>query len=116
MNDIMIQRGIIDYHVSDFNNPVVKSSVSKNNSNLNIGVTEGFTNSNTFIVDNGPGKSSVPEGQCPEGFSLCPKTDKCIQKCQGCIYRDNMKSLQFNEKDPCFPEGTYNGITNEGYI
>ena len=27
-----------------------------------------------------------------------------------------MKSLEFNEKDPCFPEGTYNGITNEGYI
>ena len=27
-----------------------------------------------------------------------------------------MKSQQFNEADPCFPEGTYNGITNEGYI
>ena len=27
-----------------------------------------------------------------------------------------MKSREFNEADPCFPEGTYNGITNEGYI
>ena len=27
-----------------------------------------------------------------------------------------MKSLQFNEADPCFPEGTYNGVTNEGFI
>ena len=27
-----------------------------------------------------------------------------------------MKSQQYNEADPCFPEGSYNGITNEGYI
>ena len=27
-----------------------------------------------------------------------------------------MKSREFNEADPCFPEGVYNGITNEGDI
>ena len=27
-----------------------------------------------------------------------------------------MKSQEFNEADPCFPEGVYNGITNEGDI
>ena len=116
MNDIMIQRGVIDFRVSEYDTPNVIPDKKINNSGLNIGGVEGFKNSDKFIVDNGPGKSSVLEGQCPEGFSLCPKTDKCIQKCQGCIYRDNMKSLEFNEKDPCFPEGTYNGITNEGYI
>mgnify|MGYP004349484551 CR=1 FL=1 len=115
MNDIMIQRGITDYYISDYNSSVVKKPVSKNNLNLTLGGMEGFTNPNTFLVDNGPGKSSVPEGECPEGFSL-NNLGQCIQKCQGCIYRDNMKSLQFNEKDPCFPDGVYNGITNEGYI
>lgn len=92
INNISIQRGIIDNNV-----------------------IEGFTGK-MFITDNGPGKSSVPEGECPEGFSLCKITGKCIQKCQNCIYRDNMKSQQFNEGDPCFPNGVYNGITNEGYI
>ena len=130
MNDIMIQRGIVDYRVSDFstpavtnnsvvNNSVVNNSVVNNSvvnkSSIGSGSVEGFTN-NIFITDNGPGKSSVPEGQCPEGYSRCPKTGKCIQKCIGCVYRDNMKSREFNEADPCFPEGTYNGITNEGYI
>ncbi len=124
-NDIAIQRGVIDFNVLEYDIPSLNNSSVKNRSLNNSSVKnelflnngiEGFTNSNSFIVDNGPGKSSVPEGECPEGFSLCSKTGKCIQKCQGCIYRDNMKSLEFNEKDPCFPEGTYNGITNDGYI
>ena len=33
-----------------------------------------------------------------------------------CKYRDNMKSQQFNTGDPCFPGGTYNGITNDGSL
>ena len=120
-NDIAIQRGVIDFNVLEYDIPSLNNSLVKNNSSVSNNLflnnsIEGFTNSNSFIVDNGPGKSSVPEGECPEGFSLCSKTGKCIQKCQGCIYRDNMKSLEFNEKDPCFPEGTYNGITNNGYI
>ena len=27
-----------------------------------------------------------------------------------------MKSREFNEADPCFPNGVYDGITNEGFI
>ena len=27
-----------------------------------------------------------------------------------------MKSLQFNSGDPCFPEGVYNGMSNNGTI
>ena len=27
-----------------------------------------------------------------------------------------MKSREFNEADPCFPDGTYNGVTNDGII
>ena len=121
MNDISIQRGITEFHVSGFDgdNVVMRPKVSENNTNqlIDINLTEGFQNkSNVFVTDNGPGKSSIPYGQCPEGYSRCQKTGKCIQKCIGCVYRDNMKSREFNEADPCFPEGTYNGITNEGYI
>ena len=157
MNDISIQRGITEFHVSGFDgdNVVMRPKVSENsapklNPLIDINLTEGFHNgsnvahqardqqfnaqmftvnvdtksfnegfqnkSNVFVTDNGPGKSSIPYGQCPEGYSRCQKTGKCIQKCIGCVYRDNMKSREFNEADPCFPEGTYNGITNEGYI
>ena len=92
----------------------VKDTARMNNISIQRGITnnrlvEGFTGK-VFITDEGPGKTSIPEGQCPEGYSRCQKTGKCIQKCAGCIYRDNMKSQQYNEADPCFPEGTYNGI------
>jgi hypothetical protein len=117
MNDISIQRGIVDYHVGDYMNPQNRTSnnikITDSKLNFNSG-TEGFTN--YFVTDNGPGKSSISYGQCPEGYTWCSKTGKCIQKCIGCVYRDNMKSREFNEADPCFPEGTYNGVTNEGYI
>ena len=127
MNDISIQRGFSYYNVENHNvnnftdKPVIKNSVNNKItnqlSNFGSGGYEGFTNpDNIFITDNGPGKSSVPDGQCPEGYSRCSKTGKCIQKCIGCVYRDNMKSREFNEADPCFPNGVYNGITNEGDI
>ena len=121
MNDISIQRGITEFHVSGFEgeNVIMRPKVSENSAPklIDINLTEGFQNKkNVFVTDNGLGKSSIPYGQCPEGYSRCQKTGKCIQKCIGCVYRDNMKSREFNEADPCFPEGTYNGITNEGYI
>ena len=108
MNNIAIQRGITDNHL-------VGSEKVHTGEPVNGGSIEGFT-SKMFITNEGPGKTTIPKNQCPEGFSICPKTGKCIQKCQGCIYRDNMKSHQFNEADPCFPEGTYNGVTNAGFI
>ena len=108
MNNIAIQRGITENHLTG-------SGKIHTDEPVNGGSIEGFT-SKMFITNEGPGKTTIPDNQCPEGFSICPKTGKCIQKCQGCIYRDNMKSQQFNEADPCFPEGTYNGITNEGFI
>ncbi len=114
-DNIYITRGFTTYTIESpqqVNTPKVNKSL---NDTFSIGNIEGFTN-NIFITDNGPGKSSVPDGQCPEGFTMCPKSGKCIQKCTNCIYRDNMKSQQFNEADPCFPYGTYNGITNAGNI
>jgi len=115
MNDISIQRGFTSYNVDNFNNeeskPLVKTK--KNFTNK----IEGYQNyKDKFITDNGPGESQIPSGECPEGYSECPITGKCIQRCIGCVYRDNMKSREFNEADPCFPNGVYNGITNEGYI
>tara|TARA_B110000858_G_C17752101_1_gene450185 strand:- start:441 stop:1109 length:669 start_codon:yes stop_codon:yes gene_type:complete len=116
MNDISIQRGFSFYNVDNSNvNHFTKDVVPKKTAS--IPGMEGFQNSdNIFITDNGPGKSSIPDGECPEGYSRCVKTGKCIQKCIGCVYRDNMKSRSFNEADPCFPEGTYDGVTNEGYV
>ena len=75
--------------------------------------TEGFT-SKIFYTDNGPGKSVVPEGTCPDGYTN--KNGTCVEVCMGCKYRDNMKSQEFNEADPCFPEGVYDGVTNDGTI
>lgn len=77
---------------------------------------EGFANRNPFITDNGPGESLVPEGQCPDGYSKCANTGRCLQVCQGCKYRDNMKSQSFNEADPCFPNGVFDGYNNNGDI
>lgn len=77
---------------------------------------EGYENyaPDMFITDNGPGASRVPEGECPEGYSRCKKTGACLQVCTGCKYKDNMKSQIFNEADPCFPNGVYDGVDNEG--
>ena len=119
MNDISIQRGFSFYNIDNSNvNHFSKEAVTKKpDKSLSSPGMEGFRNSdNIFITDNGPGKSSIPDGECPEGYSRCEKSGKCIQKCIGCVYRDNMKSRSFNEADPCFPEGTYNGVTNEGYV
>lgn len=116
MNDIAIQRGFASYNVDNFNNENNKPSLKKEIQNI-ADNKEGYTNyKNTFVTDSGLGESQIPSGQCPEGYSKCPITGKCIQRCIGCVYRDNMKSREFNEADPCFPNGVYNGITNEGYI
>jgi|TARA_B110000971_G_scaffold220512_3_gene264289 hypothetical protein len=114
MNDIMIQRGIVDFSIAEFGeyNQIKGPSQPEYVNNV-----EGFTNSGKqFIIDNGPGKSSIAAGQCPDGFKRCPVTGNCIQVCRNCVYRDNMKSKDYNKADPCFPEGTYNGVTNDGDI
>lgn len=120
MNDIAIQRGFASFNVDNLNkteknpfNTDIKKAVEIYQPDLK----EGYQNyKNPFLTDNGLGESQIPKGQCPEGYSKCPITGKCIQVCVGCVYRDNMKSREFNEADPCFPNGVYNGITNEGYI
>lgn len=76
-----------------------------------MGGEEGFTN--MFVTDNGPGKSTIRNGQCPEGYTRT-KSGACRQVCIGCSYRDNMRSKEFNEYDPCFPEGVYNGTDKFG--
>lgn len=127
MNDISIQRGFAYYNVDNYNinnfqktvikKPIIKKPVIKKTKNLNNNYGfEGFQNKDTFITDNGLGESSIPKGKCPEGYSKDLVTGNCIQQCIGCVYRDNMKSRGFNEGDPCFPNGVYDGITNGGSI
>tara|TARA_E500000178_G_scaffold221100_1_gene218189 strand:- start:193 stop:867 length:675 start_codon:yes stop_codon:yes gene_type:complete len=117
MNDISIQRGFSYYNIDNHNkNSFVdnKKPVINNDFLGKFGL-EGFQN-NIFITDNGLGESSIPKGECPEGYSIDLSSGKCIQKCINCVYKDNMKSREFNEADPCFPNGVYNGVTNEGFI
>ena len=94
----------------------IKRGVSEGMGDLKSDVLgiEGFTDK-IFISDNGPGESVINFGECPDGYA---KRDDgtCVQVCVGCKYTDNMKSQEFNEYDPCFPNGTYDGITNEGNI
>lgn len=123
MNDIAIQRGFASYNVDNFNagNNTTFSKepdqLIQNKPKIIDSSMEGYQNyKDKFITDNGLGESQIPKGQCPEGYGKCPITGKCIQRCIGCVYHDNMKSREFNEADPCFPNGVYNGITNEGFI
>ena len=73
-------------------------------------VKEGFTNL---------GESYVPQGECPDGYYWCNKSHKCVQICQNCKFNEKkyLKSKEFNEYDPCFPNrGVYNGINNKGIV
>ena len=99
----------------------VDTKQNQNNLAIKRGIEQGFNGvegftSKIFYTDNGPGESTIKEGQCPDGYSYCSISKKCVQVCMGCKYRDNMKSQEFNEADPCFPNGVYNGVTNEGNI
>lgn len=141
MNDISIQRGFASYNVDNYiykvdtipkqkkqlinNNPKSNQIINSKLKEINPGRennsgTEGFKDfsdwENTFITDTGLGSLQLREGRCPDGYAECPITGRCIQKCIGCVYRDNMKSREFNEADPCFPDGVYNGIDNYGNI
>jgi len=128
MNDISIQRGFTSYNIDNITNEIIKNTSSNNTGDSAairtagkdiMNKKEGFINyRDIFITDNGLGESQIPKDKCPEGYGKCPITGKCIQQCVECVYNDKMKmkSREFNEADPCFPEGIYNGITNEGYI
>ena len=94
---------------------IVKNSITQQNFKKQDKNIEGFTGK-MFITDNGPGKSFINKNECPEGFSWDPYKKICVQVCSGCKYNDNMKSQEFNEYDKRFPNGVYDGITNDGQI
>lgn len=95
------------------NSSFVRGKEQGFNNPIELNNKEGFTN---FYTDNGPGVSNVPFGQCPDGYTN--KDGICVQVCTSCKYRDfdDKKSKIFNEADPCFPEGVYDGVTNDGSI
>lgn len=114
LENIAIKRGVsAGYGIDQI---IEKKTPTPTISNKNIPeqTIEGFT-SNIFITDNGPGESVITN-KCPQGYKWCNKTGACVQVCIGCKYRDRMKSQIFNEADPCFPEGVYNGVDNRGYL
>ena len=81
---------------------------------------EGFTGEmyrgKIFVGPDGPGKRTLTPGKCPQGYSFDPRTKSCEQVCMGCKYEDNMKSQEFNEYDPCFPNGVYDGREKNGTL
>lgn len=143
MNDIAIQRGFASYNVDNYNNrkdnvniksesepklqPKALPNIKPVTQNINtpsqvkdINKKEGYQNyismDNIFPTDTGLGQLQLKKGECPVGYGKCPVTGRCIQQCIGCVYKDRMKSREFNEADPCFPEGVYDGIDNYGNI
>lgn len=115
--NIAIKRGMdAGYGLSNFSKESVKESVKESitGKGKELSNVEGFTGS--FITNNGPGESYVKSGECPQGYSWCSKSKKCIQVCTNCKYKDKMKSQEFNEADKCFPEGVYNGINSDGTL
>ena len=107
-NRLEVQTNLLNSLHQD-NNYIIERSKVENNIDTHSTI-EGF------VTDNGPGESSIPYGQCPDGYRKCSKTGKCYQVCTNCKYRDGYKSQYMNEYDPCFPEGIYNGRTNKGEI
>ena len=86
---------------------------SLNYSDINDSKIEGFTGK-IFIAPDGPGKRTLKKDKCPMGYTN--KNGICEQVCTGCKYEDGMKSQSFNEYDPCFPNGQYDGRNNDGSI
>ena len=74
-------------------------------------------NSNVLVegyVDyTGPGVSLVQD-TCPGYHIQNPYTGECEKVCKNCKVSD--KSFEFNEYDPCFPNGVYDGINNNGDV
>ncbi len=97
-------------HDRDSTEREIKRTMPATNT-MGQGSVEGFAN--MFVTDNGPGESTIRNNQCPEGYSRT-KNGSCQQVCISCSYRDNMRSKEFNEYDPCFPEGVYNGTDKYG--
>lgn len=125
INNISIQRGQVDYYINvepyESVDYMTKSSNKVDGYNLDkeisgnlIDKKEGFDN--YVYKGDGPGEMGKIT-TCPEGYSLS-SNGLCEQKCINCKYRDNMKSslMGLNTYDPCFPNGVYNGLTNDGDI
>tara|TARA_Y100001958_G_C21211695_1_gene537361 strand:+ start:523 stop:1083 length:561 start_codon:yes stop_codon:yes gene_type:complete len=68
-----------------------------------------------FVSGSGAGEIQVEDNKCPESYLKCPVTGLCKQVCRNCRL-PNGKSYYMNEKDPCFPNGVFNGYDNNGEL
>jgi hypothetical protein len=68
-----------------------------------------------FVSGSGSGEIQVEDNKCPESYFKCPITGICKQICHNCRL-PNGKSYYMNEKDPCFPNGVFNGYDNNGEL
>jgi len=71
-------------------------------------VIEGFANYED------PGEYTLWADECPESYKKCEITGRCIKVCKNCKVNNSGRSFEFNEFDPCFPNGVYDGIDNYG--
>jgi len=110
---INIKRGMnAGYSIRPYNSDTIADK--KDISDISASTIEGFTNYSgvkDFVVPPGPGETNVEE-RCGQGYTW--DGSKCVQVCTNCKYKDKMKSQSFNEYDPCFPQGVYNGVDERG--
>ena len=69
-------------------------------------IVEGFANYED------PGEYTLWADECPESYKKCEITGRCIKVCKNCKVNNSGRSFEFNEFDPCFPNGVYDGIDN----
>ena len=61
-----------------------------------------------------PGEFTIMAGECPESYQK-NTYGGCTKVCKNCKVPDG-KSSEFNEFDPCFPNGVYNGLDESGNL
>tara|TARA_B110000977_G_scaffold178493_1_gene236198 strand:+ start:22 stop:579 length:558 start_codon:yes stop_codon:yes gene_type:complete len=76
-------------------------------SDISFPSIEGFTSG-------GPPGERNTNGFCEDGYTY--ENGRCKQVCTNCKYSDRTrgKSTEFNEFDPCFSGGVFNGLDNQG--
>ena len=101
-------------HMRVFDRPLEDNYFTQNNdkkkelTNPHRDTIEGYENYDS-------GEYTIGAGECPESYQK-DNVGRCIKVCKSCKVNPGGKSLNFNEFDPCFPNGVYDGIDNHGNV
>lgn len=119
-----------DFHCNYFNaeennaEKMLLSCINFEKTNItNNNISEGTINGSSLIeafssdMSKMGGVSYVPNGECPDGYSSDGKA--CIKVCNNCNYNDKngyFGRSYFQSNNICGQYGTFNGVTDNGYI